>query len=195
MNPSALPSEWRQQMQAYQQQMMELQARVVPPPTDVPTVTEPRDLPFLLQQEQTETQREQPTPPIASEGQEMAELLVRTYTAEGALPVAGALVRVYAEKAGERTLLYAVRTDEDGMSPWLSLAGEDPALTQQPTPSASPTQSYWVLVDKQGYYSEWHEHLILYRGIRSRQSVDMVPLPVGTTDAPPRIYYSESPNL
>lgn len=173
MNRSAaLPPEWRQRMQAYQEKMVAMQAKGQPPAVACQA------------------------PPAAEEQPPAAEgsLQVRAFTAEGALPVADALVRVYLHRGESDTLQYAVTTDADGLSPLLSLPGQDAALTQQPGAPAPP-EDIWVLVEKSGYYSQRHEHIVLYAGVRSRQPVALVPLPDGVSEAPVQVFISQRPNL
>ena len=172
-------------MQAYQDKMVSMQAKGRPPavPCQAPPAAE--EIPFLL--------REQPPTddgPTAGEG----SLQVRAFTAEGALPVADALVRVYLHRGESDTLQYAVTTDADGLSPLLLLPAQDAARTQQPGAPA-PLEDIWVLVEKAGYYSQRHEHIVLYAGVRSRQPVALVPLPDGVSEAPVQVFESQRPNL
>ena len=80
-----------------------------------------------------------------------AVLRVVVTTALGALPLAGASVTVStaADQPGERTLLYSVRTDQNGMTPPMELS--TPPLSNSMTPdSGTPNSLYTEEVAKEG---------------------------------------------
>lgn len=70
-------------------------------------------------------------------------LRVAVTTALGAQPLENALVTVSTapDENGTRTLLYAVRTDRDGMTPPMTLAAAAAAALRSPPVRSRPTRS------------------------------------------------------
>ncbi len=130
-----------------------------------------------------------------------AVLCVVVTTALGALPLADAAVSVSsaADESGERTLLYAVRTGPDGMTPPMELA--TPPRAGSLTPGGSrPFSVYTVEVAREGYTPVAALHVAMFSGVPAVLPVAMTPLaenePLGETGLtatgdPQALYQSE----
>ena len=106
-----------------------------------------------------------------------AVLRVVVTTALGALPLAGASVTVStaADQPGERTLLYSVRTDQNGMTPPMELS--TPPLSNSMTPdSGTPNSLYTEEVAKEGYTPLTALHIPMLPGIPAVLPVALTPL-------------------
>ncbi len=106
------------------------------------------------------------------------EVIVKT--ANGALPVEGALVSIYeytaqGERAQRGSLLYSLETDENGKTPRVTLPTKDKALSQS-YGNESPYATYNISVSKDGYYDNNYVNAPVFQGITSIQPVALIPL-------------------
>ena len=104
-------------------------------------------------------------------------LRVVVTTALGALPLEDALVTVStaADEAGARTLLYAVRTDANGMTPPMTLS--TPPLSNSLSPDNGPPYAvYTVEVAREGYTPLTALHVTMFSGIPAVLPVALTPL-------------------
>ena len=108
--------------------------------------------------------------------EEFGNLSVRTYTANGALPVGGALVEIYGAEEGNRDLFYSVITDRDGKTEDILLPTPQRALSLTPESIELPYSVYDIEVSAPGYYSKKIRGLTVFQGITSMQLVNMIPL-------------------
>lgn len=108
-------------------------------------------------------------------------LLVAVRTAEGAIPIEGALVTVRNENEGEGDAIASFITDNSGLTPRIYL----PTVPreQSTTPGYDvPYATYSVDVSRQGYHSNLYTNIPIFDGITSIQSANLIPLPEnGTT--------------
>lgn len=125
---------------------------------------------------------QQPAPPSArreedsSDTSDTAYLLVRVYSARGAIPLEGAVVTISQFTDNGEELLHLTVTDENGFTPKFALPAANRELSQQPgTPH--PFTFYNVQSDADGYYTVRNENIPLYGGITSVQDVAMIPIP------------------
>ena len=103
-------------------------------------------------------------------------LRVQVLTANGALPVVGATVRVreYLAGTGAESLFRTLLTDESGLTPILSLPAPPAAASLTPD-TARPFARYLVTVVKAGYYVSADAGATIFDGIRSLQPIYLVP--------------------
>lgn len=123
--------------------------------------------------------------PEAADGTAILRVVVTT--ALGALPLEGASVSVStaADAAGERTLLYSVRTGQNGMTPPMELA--TPSRASSMTPGGiQPFSLYTVEIEREGYTPVAALHVAMFPGIPAVLPVAMTPLtenePTGETE-------------
>ncbi len=116
-----------------------------------------------------------------------AELRVAVTTALGAYPLAGASVSVStaANELGERTLLYSVRTDANGITPPMLLS--TPPKSNSLTPDAGPPYSlYTVEISAAGYTPVAALQISMFPNEPAVLSIALTPLPenalTGETD-------------
>lgn len=102
-------------------------------------------------------------------------LRVRTYTAGGALPVSGAVVRVLGVSEDVRLVSYSSITDRDGLSELFTLPTPDVGYSLEPNPSELPYSLYDIEVTANGYYTKRIKGVSLFPGINSIQLVNMTP--------------------
>ena len=101
-------------------------------------------------------------------------LRVAVTTALGAQPLENALVTVSTapDENGTRTLLYAVRTDRDGMTPPMTLAAPPRSA------SLSPGQvTPYALYTREGFVPLTALHVTLFAGVPAMLPVALTPLP------------------
>lgn len=99
-------------------------------------------------------------------------LIVRTVTANGALPVSGAKITIADSKGATETVLY---TDESGRTEVVTLCV--PPAKNSLTPGNFPTYgAYDILIEKNGYYTEEFLNVAVFDGIESIQNVSLEPL-------------------
>lgn len=102
-------------------------------------------------------------------------LRIRTYTAGGALPVSGAIVRIRGAEEGNQDISYSVITDRDGVTPKVTLPAPDVGYSLSPNPAESPFATYDVEITMQGYYPKRIFGLTVFSGVDSIQLVNMIP--------------------
>lgn len=121
-------------------------------------------------------------------------LIVRVFTASGAVPLEGAVVVVRNTPSGGG-IIASLITDRSGLAPALTLPAPPRAEAQRPG-GTLPYSIYGIDVFLDGYYTPIFESVPIYDGITSVQNVGMIPLPEnGRADGSredDRIIYPES---
>lgn len=105
-------------------------------------------------------------------------LRVNTYTAGGALPVPGTVVRIIGSTEENRLIEYSIITDIDGVTEIISLPAPSRELSQSP---GAPEQSYALYnieISAPGYYTKKIFNVAVFEGTETLQPVNMIPLPV-----------------
>lgn len=102
-------------------------------------------------------------------------LRVRAYTAGGALPVEGAVVRVVGSSEDNRLIAFSSLTDRDGLSELLILPAPSVDFSLTPDPAELPYSLYDLEVSVPGYYTKRIKGLTVFSGINSIQLVNMIP--------------------
>lgn len=129
---------------------------------------------------------------------EVGYLQVNVRTAQGALPVVGALVTIRATEDMENEYFRIVKTNESGETPRISLPAPPRALSEQPEPAAvKPYATYTIETKKDGFRTVENAFVPIYSGVTSIQPIDMVPLSYPQTDGDDTTRFDESqpPNL
>ena len=102
-------------------------------------------------------------------------LRVRAYTAQGALPVKNAIVRVIGVGEDNRLVAFSSVTDVDGLSDLFILPAPDADLSLAPSPAELPYSLYDLEITADGYYTKRIRGLTVFSGINSIQLVNMIP--------------------
>ena len=101
---------------------------------------------------------------------------VRAYTAAGALPTEGALIKIYGADEYTNGIVYSVLTDEDGITKELSLPTPPRAYSTAPGAISSPYSVYNVEISKDGFYPKRIDNVPLFNGISAVLPIEMIPL-------------------
>ncbi|MBE6532641.1 MAG: hypothetical protein E7676_03920 [Ruminococcaceae bacterium] len=111
-------------------------------------------------------------------------LIVRAYTAGGALPISGAVVRIKGAEEANRLVSYSLITDRNGITEAISLPAPSLSYSLSPSPAESPFALYDVEVSADGYYSKRINGVSVFSGINSVQLANMIPSSSGAEDYP-----------
>ena len=102
-------------------------------------------------------------------------LRVRTYAAQGALPVKNAIVRIIGAEENNRLVAFSSITDVDGLSDKFILPAPDVNYSLSPSPEELPYAVYDLEVSADGYYTKRIKGLTVFSGVNSIQLVNMIP--------------------
>ena len=112
-------------------------------------------------------------------------LTITVRTANGALPIEGALVNIYENREtqngnGDITnanghLIYSMRTNSSGQTEKVALPTKDKSLSQVPG-NVRPFMSYNVFASKEGYFDSDVINVPVFQGITSVQPINIIPL-------------------
>ena len=107
---------------------------------------------------------------------EYGSLSVRAYTAGGALPVVGAIVRIFGAEEDNREVVHSLLTDTDGKAPTVKLPTPNKSYSMAPGPSERPYALYDLEISADEYYTKQIRGVSVFSGITSLQLVNMIPL-------------------
>lgn len=111
-------------------------------------------------------------------------LAITVRTANGALPVEGALVNIYENYELENGddvinsnghLIYSLRTNESGQAERVALPTKSASLSLEPG-NVHPFMSYNIIVSKDGYFNSDVINIPVFQGVTSLQPVNLIPL-------------------
>ncbi len=105
-------------------------------------------------------------------------IIIRTYTAGGALPVKNSSVKITGGDEENRFLEYTVLTDLDGITTQISLPAPSINYSLSPNPSQTPYALYNVEVSADGYYTKRINNIALFSDTDTFQSVNMIPISI-----------------
>jgi hypothetical protein len=113
---------------------------------------------------------------MSFDNESIGYLVVSVTTANGALPVADALVLVYEGANGEGAdAVYTLRTDKMGKTQRVALKAL-PAELSQNYGSKNNFKTYSVYTYADGYYYNTYTSVPIFQGITSIQPVELIPL-------------------
>lgn len=101
---------------------------------------------------------------------------VKAYSASGALPIEGALVKLYGSDDYNKDIQYSMITDSDGITNELSLPTPAVSYSLSPGASEAPYSVYNVEIAKSGFYPKRIDNIPLFAGTSSVLSIEMIPL-------------------
>ena len=105
-------------------------------------------------------------------------LIVKAYTAGGALPVPKTVVRISGGDEENRFVEFSLLTDIDGLTPRISLPSPLKSASLSPNPQEAPYAQYNIEVSADGYYPKRITNVALFSGTDTFQSVNMIPIAV-----------------
>ena len=111
-------------------------------------------------------------------------LRVRAYTAGGALPIAGAVVRIVGAEEANRLVSRSLITDRNGITEAVSLPAPSISYSLSPAPIEAPFAVYDVEFSAEGYYSKRINGVSVFSGVNSVQLANMIPSSSGAEDYP-----------
>ena len=101
---------------------------------------------------------------------------IRAYTAGGALPVEGALVKIYGSDDYNKDTVYSILTDVDGITKEIALPAPPKVYSASPGAKESPYSVYNVEIAKDGFYPKRIDNVPIFNGIRALLPIEMIPL-------------------
>jgi hypothetical protein len=114
------------------------------------------------------------------------KLRIRSYTAGGALPVEGALVKIRGAQEDNSHVAYTLITDNDGLTSEVSLPAPLSEFSLTPGPNEAPYSIYDVEISAPGFYTKRIAGLTVFPGVTSVQLVNMIPSSGNLPDDYPR---------
>ena len=103
-------------------------------------------------------------------------LVVQVTTANTAIPLQGAAVRVSRDETAEGAILFELTTGADGRTPRVALEAPPRSDTLAPT-GAKVFSTYNIEVSMPGYEPTVYNHVPIFDGITAIQQANLVPLP------------------
>ena len=110
------------------------------------------------------------------------KLAVRTFTAGGALPLEGAIVRIRGAVEENSEIEYSLISDIDGMTEEIDLPAPSALLSQAPNPSEPSYGVYDVDVSAADYYTKRIKNIAIFDGTRTLLPVNMIPKAASETN-------------
>ena len=104
------------------------------------------------------------------------EIRIRTYTAAGALPVEGTLVKIYGTDDYNKDVKYSLLTDSNGVTEKISLPTPLKEYSMHPGPGESPYSVYNVELAKEGYYPKRIDNIPIFSDTNALLPIEMIPL-------------------
>ena len=102
-------------------------------------------------------------------------LVVKTFTADDALPIEDSLVRISGAGEYNGDVRYTLLTDMDGVTEAVTLPTPLKSASQTPTPVGNAYAIYDVVVSKKGYYTKTVRGVAVFADIESVLTVAMIP--------------------
>lgn len=103
------------------------------------------------------------------------KLAVRTFTAGGALPLSGAIVRIRGAVEENSEVEYSLITDMDGLTEEIELPAPSALLSQAPNPSEPSYGVYDVEVSAADYYTKRIRNIAIFENTKTILPVNMIP--------------------
>ena len=101
---------------------------------------------------------------------------VRTFTADGALPVEGTLVKINGTDEYNQDVKYSLITDANGITESISLPAPLKQYSMSPGAPESPYAVYNAELIKDGYYPKRIDNIPVFSGTTAFLPIEMVPL-------------------
>ena len=106
------------------------------------------------------------------------KLYVRAYTASGALPVPGAVIKITGADENNRYITFSRLTDVNGVVLFDNLPAPTVGYSLAPSPSEIPYSVYDVEASKEGYYSKKINDVAIFSGEDAVLPINMIPISI-----------------
>ena len=103
-------------------------------------------------------------------------LIIKTFTADEAIPISDAAIRVQGSEASNQRVIYLVETDKSGLSERLYLPAPNISYSLSPGRGIEPYSKYDVTVKKDGYYTKTIKDVPIFSGIGAVLPINMIPI-------------------
>ena len=100
---------------------------------------------------------------------------IRTYTAAGALPVEGSVVKIYGTDDYNKDVQYSLLTDSDGITDEISLPAPAKSYSTSPGAKESPYAVYNIELTKDGYYPKRIDNVPIFSDTAALLPIEMIP--------------------
>ena len=110
-------------------------------------------------------------------------MIVRTYTAAGALPVAGTVIRIFGVDEENRFVEYSIVTDIDGVTESITLPAPSRVFSQSPGAAEPSFAHYNLEITAPGYYTKRINNVSVFDGEETIQLVNMIPIEINDNNA------------
>ena len=100
---------------------------------------------------------------------------LHAYTANGAYPVSGALVRIQSTNNQTEIIQRSLITDEDGTTPRIKLPAPSYELSLEPENTEAPYATYNIEISKDGYYSKQILNVAIFDDVDATLPISMIP--------------------
>ena len=105
---------------------------------------------------------------------------IRTYTASGALPVEGTIVKIYGTDDYNRDIKYSLITDTDGITEEISLPAPAKFYSTAPGAQEAPYSVYNIELFKDGYYPKRIDNVPVFSDVTAVLPIEMIPFSYGS---------------
>lgn len=103
-------------------------------------------------------------------------LKIRAYSASGAIPTEGVLIKIYGADDYNKDVQYSLITDSDGITKELYLPTPPLSYSMSPGAAEAPYSVYNVELAKNGFYPKRIDNVPIFAGIKSTLPIEMIPL-------------------
>ena len=100
---------------------------------------------------------------------------LQAYTAGGAYPVPGALVRIQSTNNPTEVIQRSLITDEDGLTERIRLPAPSRNISLDPDSIEIPYATYNIEISSDGYYSKQISNVAVFDGINATLPISMIP--------------------
>ena len=107
---------------------------------------------------------------------DLGSIRIRTYTADGALPIDGVLVKIYGSDEYNRDTKYSLITDSNGITEQISLPAPLKSYSTSPGAVNAPYAVYNIEFVKDGYYPKKIDNVPIFSGTTAVLPIEMIPL-------------------
>ena len=104
------------------------------------------------------------------------DLRIRAFTAGGAIPVSGAIVRLWGADEENRDFIRSTITDRDGGGFFTDVPAPSVEYSLTPDPAERPFATYDLEVVAKGYATQKISGVSVFSGIESYQPLNLIPI-------------------
>lgn len=122
------------------------------------------------------------------------KLVVAAFTGNGAYPVPGAGVQISTMNGGIPRLRWMLSTNESGETPVVEMPAPPAELSQTPD-AIRPYAICTIAISAEGYFRTVAEEVPVFAGITSRQTFEMIPLPLEMPEDMETLHFSRTEEM